>query len=886
MSDQVSSNVLLDNIFDNAADLAPEARAAFVEEACKGDIDLQGKVMRLLGQMDAADNTGFLDSPLIPEGVLNNFGDPKKASTPRQIGPYRLIRSIGRGGMGKVYLARRNDEEFSQFVAIKVMRKDLDTGDIQHRFRIERQILAAMSHSNIAKLLDGGSTPDGLSYFVMEFVDGIPITNYCDDHKLDVRQRLMMFQNVCKAVHYAHQNLVVHRDLKPSNILVTPGGEVKLLDFGIAKVLNPTLIGLEEAFTQNIGLLLTPAYASPEQVTGAPITTASDIYSLGVVLYELLVGARPLEFSNKSPVEIEETLRNSLPEKPSALLSKETGTHTIEGGPDTSQAVIIGKKRALSPDRLYRTLRGDLDSIVLKALRKEADRRYTSAEKFMEDIDNYLNRLPVQARKGSIVYQTDRFVRRHKVAVAATIGTLALSSIFSAILFVQNQKNLEEKDRALAVSHFLTGLFEEFDPNQAADQQIKIEDVLDKGVVRIEEEMKDQPMVAAELNLKIGNIYRKAAQYDKAEKQLRESLAVFVEQLGPSHETTADTYHELGWTLYQSGERSESKTLLKKAVDVYSALTEDMPEEKLARALMDHGYSLQEQGAYDEAEEEMKEALDLMRKHYGPNNSEVALAVNRLAFLHYERRNFTEAEHLYRSALLVQRQILDEPHGDIAQTLHNLGSLLAAKEEYENARVYYEQALEMRQAIYGEVHPSVALTANGYSFLLQRIGDMEMAEEMASMALDIRRKIYGNGNPIIALSLNSTAWILQSKGDFETAEKQYREAIEIYRGSGESKSPRLATALIALGQMLSKTNEMDEAHDVIEEARVIRSEHYGPEDRRTLLVRSMLSRVLISLGREEEARRVIIDLLEILRVSFPEDAMTKNLETRLAGLNQ
>ncbi|MEO8126100.1 MAG: protein kinase [Bryobacteraceae bacterium] len=408
----------IEEVFQAAADQPPGSRAAFLDEACNGDTGLRREVESLLGPDDEPESAIHSAISGVSESLVNEQSEPVVG---RRIGAYRVTGVIGRGGMGSVYLAVRADDHYEKKVAIKLVKRGMDTDFIVGRFRAERQILASLEHPRIARLLDGGATEDGLPYFVMEHIDGKPIAHYCDDAKLSIPERLKLFRLVCSAVQYAHQNLVVHRDLKPSNILVIREGVPKLLDFGIAKLLKSDANSSPTAQTANTLRLMTPDYASPEQVRGESVTTATDIYSLGAILYELLTGQKPHHFKNYSPTEIERAICHEDTERPSAAISR-----TVE-----------------APAKVRRQLAGDLDNIVLMAMRKEPARRYNSADQFSEDIRRHLDGQPVIARKDTISYRTGKFVQRHKFSIAA--AALVLASLVGGIVTTAYQARRAER---------------------------------------------------------------------------------------------------------------------------------------------------------------------------------------------------------------------------------------------------------------------------------------------------------------------------------------------------------------------------------------------------------------------------------------------------------
>ena len=429
---------LIKAIFQAALDREPAERRAFVAVVCGQDEALQREVEAML-----AAEVALPPQPAPHDGLLARLLQQVQAVEGTRIGPYQVIRELGRGGMGAVYLAERADDQFRQRVAVKLIRHDLEHEEVLRRFRYERQILAALEHPNIARLLDGGATEDGTPFFALEYIEGQPLDEYCRTHKLTIPQRLELFRTVCRAVQYAHQNLIIHRDLKPSNILVTADGVPKLLDFGIAKLLDPTQFDLSSVETQPSQRLMTPAYASPEQVRGQPLTTASDVYALGVILYELLTGQRPYQLKGLSVGEIERAICDSEPVRPSdvlapaarerrhlaAILQASLPTRAMPPAAATQAGVVDGVRAAgLDPERAWRQLQGDLDKIVMMALRKEPQRRYASVEQLSEDLRRHLTGLPVTAQSNSFVYRSGKFIRRHKA------GVLVLGLIFLSLI--------------------------------------------------------------------------------------------------------------------------------------------------------------------------------------------------------------------------------------------------------------------------------------------------------------------------------------------------------------------------------------------------------------------------------------------------------------------
>ena len=454
----------LQELLDEALELPPERRAELVDTA---DLDPAAR-RRLEGLIRAAEEP----ATALDHSPLSLTPRRPTVAEPRRLGAYELLESLDRGGMGSVFIARRTDDVHSRKVAIKVLQMGLETEEMVRRFRREREILAQMEHPNIAHLLDGGTAPDGRPFLVMELVEGVPIDRYCDEVGAGLEERLRLFQKVCSAVHFAHQNLVVHRDLKPANILVTSEGVPKLLDFGIAKLLSTENFPLTVVTTAPDRALMTPAYASPEQIRGERITTASDVYSLGVLLFQLLTGSRPHQVEGRSRAEVQRLICEEEPPLPSFAV--------VEDSADPGEA-----------RRLRRHLAGDLDNIVLMALRKEAQRRYISAEQLSEDLERHLAGLPVVARKDTFTYRAGKFVRRHRVAVASGTTALVLLLGFIQVLLVQQREVVAQRDRFETTAKFLTEIFENPNPERSEAVNLSAQQLLERGAASLDLDLGD-----------------------------------------------------------------------------------------------------------------------------------------------------------------------------------------------------------------------------------------------------------------------------------------------------------------------------------------------------------------------------------------------------------
>jgi serine/threonine protein kinase/Tfp pilus assembly protein PilF len=755
-------------VLDGALERRPGERPAFVAAACEDDAELRQEVESLLSY--EAESTDFIEEPL-----FGRFAGGLAEG--QRVGPYEVVREIGRGGMGAVYLAVRADEDFDQRVALKLVGLG-SAAEIVRRFRAERQILAHLDHPNIAKLLDGGTAEDGRPYFVMEYVEGRPIDEYAG--KLPLRERLALFREVCAAVHFAHQNLVVHRDLKPGNILVTGDGVPKLLDFGIAKLLDPggTDPGLSE-----LGLRpMTLRYASPEQVRGEPITTGSDVYSLGVLLHVLLTGRSPYAAAADDRPALER-----------AILQGET----------------VRPSQAVAKREEARRLAGDLDTIVLRAMDPEPGRRYASAEQLAADVQRHLDGLPVLARKNTASYRLNKFVRRHKAGVAAAAAVLLLILGFSVTVTLLLQRAQRERDRAEAVSGFLEELFVRADPSQSRGETVTVREALDRGRQQIAGGLQAAPETRASLMETMGRVYRSLGLHDQARPLLEESLRIRRSR-GQDPVVVASSEINLALTLHEMGEKDEAEPFLRDGLEILRRQRATATLE-YAAGLNNLGGLLVQRGETAAAEALFREALSLKQKIPG-SGEEVARAYDNLGYLLYGKGDIAAAEPYLRKGLLMRRGLFGgEPHPDLAISLNNLASLLEAKRELSEAETLYREVLAMRRKLYDNHHPKIAASLSNLAFVLLAEGRPAEAEPFAREAL----AITSPDNPNRAVFLRHIAAALAGQGKGREAEPLAREALASFQSAPRWPRWRAPDAESVLGSCLAAQGRYAEAEPLL-----------------------------------------------------------------------
>ncbi|MEM7349839.1 MAG: serine/threonine-protein kinase [Acidobacteriota bacterium] len=791
----------LEPLMLQALELAPEERSAFLRQATP-DEALRREVRSLLAEIDETD-------PLFDQPAAERLDTPAGSGL-RQAGPYRVLRPLGEGGMSSVYLAERIDGVHSARVALKQLHEALVTPAMIRRFEAEREILATLRHPNIAQLLDGGTTAAGRPYLVMERVEGLPIDTYCARHQLALDQRIDLLIKVCQAVHYAHQNLVVHRDLKPGNILVTEAGEPKLLDFGIAKLLDPESFPRTVVATHPGQTPMTPAYASPEQITGQPITTATDVYALGVLAYELLCGTRPFSAQGTGSFDLLQAICQADPPRPSSKVDRQAS----EASSGLPQDRV----------RLRRALSGDLDNIVLKALNKEPERRYPSAEQLAADFAHYRRGEPVSARRRSWRYVVGKFVRRNRLPVAATsAGILALVVTLIALV-LQRRETLVALDRAEFTSRFLVDQFRQADPWERSDE-VTAGEFLERGVERLDG-LEAPPSVRAELGSAMGLSLLGVGRVDEARRLLNESLrhfeakrdAVRVAELhlslaeleilsGRFEESLrqaqaslelqegqvrneADTVRSMaavGKALEKLGLFDEAQAMLEAALE--RAADGALSPEILGTVTEDLGSLLSRQGAYERAEQIMRQTLALWTEEFGGDHPRTAYVMNSLSSLMSRRGDLAAAADLLQATATILQRSLGEDHPVLIVTLTNLGHVRQKQGDFETAAATYTRVLE----ICGE-SPSLRLlrarALNRQAFLLQELDRHAESEEPLLEALALRRAALGSSHPDVMKSLVTLGLLRKQQRDFDRADNHFAEALAIVAATYGSEHPR------------------------------------------------------------------------------------------------
>jgi tetratricopeptide (TPR) repeat protein len=814
-------------ILDECLELAPASRKVQLERLCAGNAELRLEVESLLDSFSEA-GEDFLEKSILERR--------EETLTGRQIGLYLIEEQIAEGGMGAVYRAVRLSD-FQKQVAVKVIKRGMDTDFILRRFRQERQILAELDHPNIARLLDGGATEDGRPYIVMEFIEGVPITQYCDDRRLVEGERLKLFRTVCSAVQFAHQNLIVHRDLKASNILVTAQGDAKLLDFGIAKLLEP-----DADDTMTWMRLLSPECASPEQVRGQTITTASDIYSLGVLLYRMLSGRPPYIFKTRTAAEITQLVCDEEPARPSEL------------GP----------------------VHADLDNIVLKAMHKDPARRYASVGQLSEDIQRYLDGLPVTARKDTLGYRFSKFVRRHAGALAATaLAVISLLAGTAAALW-QAHRTAVQQQITNAVNDFLrddllaqAGASRQAGPGTNPDPDLKVRTALDRATARIGGKFASQPVVEASIRQTMGEAYEDLGLYPEAQRHVERALELRRNALGEKNADSLASMHSLAELLGNQGRYGEAEALESKVVDLRRrVLGGDHPDTLASMDGLANAYK--HLGRYAEAEALQSNVLDVRRRELGDENLATLFSMNDLATVYEDEGKFAPAEQLFLRADEIERRTLGEEHPDTLIGMNNLASLYSRQGMHAQAEALDSKVLDTRRHVLGPDHPLTLASMNNLAVEYARDGKYEQAEPLLAGLLETRRRTLGEENPDTLLSMNNLAGIYRREGKFTQAEPLFTKAMLTQTRVLGPDHPLTLSSVNNLAALYEAESKSAQAEPLFAKALDGRRRTLGAEHPDTLQTQRSLARLYIDRRNYSQGEALAREALSILEKNSPD----------------
>lgn len=849
----------------------------------------------------------------------------EQLETGSRLGAYQLESVLGEGGMGVVYRASRVDAAFESQVALKILKRGMDTNQIVARFKNERQILADLRHTNIATIHDGGSTPDGRPYLVMEWVKGQTLHQYCDTRRCTIEQRIRLFLDICRAVAFAHRHLVVHRDLKPGNILVTADCVPKLLDFGIAKILDPDR-EQRQAITELGSLPMTPAYAGPEQIRGGTITTACDIYALGVLLYELLSGHSPYQLDQITPHNLVQTICESSAVKPSEQNARNLAATRISGGDNPAA------NRRLSAKALQRRLQGDLDNIVLKAIAKQPELRYQSVNHLADDLERFLDARPVLARAPSLPYRIRKFTVRYRRPLAVLAAFLALTFGFIIALVFQQQRTAverdlarRERDNAKQVTDLLVSVFESSDPAQARGQAPSAVDLLNAGRGRVDAELADQPYLRAQLQFTLAKVYRSLGHFDTARPLLAEVIQTLRQTNGEA-ETLAQVLLVQAEVLWRKGAYDQAERHAREAAQLCQArgakaaaaecdsilaeihhaqgryhAAEPLFQRALARrrALFPANHPLVltstnnlaaflfAKGDYARAEELMRQVRRTRLAVLGHDHPLVAADAYNLAAMRRRQGDDREAEQLFTEALLLRQKLFDEQHPAIADCLNSLGVLHYSKRRYSQAESFLRQALQMRTALFGSSHPATAQSQNDLANLSVAQKHFAEAHTLYNQALATREQLFGANHPSVAASLNNLAGLHQTQGNLSTAESLFGRALAIRIEHLGPLHPDVAVSLHGLALLKIKANQRKAAEPLLRRAFAIREKTLGTDHPHYATVLNDLGACLYTNGKYAEAEPIYRQSLALIIKSYgPTSAQAATVHNNLAGLQQ
>jgi eukaryotic-like serine/threonine-protein kinase len=822
----------IQSLFHQAADLQQAEQEPFLKTACNGDANLIDEVLALLREDAAGNSLLERDVAHVAQEVLS---DSNAVAPPfERFGPYQIKKTLGAGGMGVVYLAER--EDLGSLVAIKILRDAWLSPARRERFAFEQRTLAQLNHPYIARLYDADTSPDGTPFFAMEYVEGIPLTAYCAKHLCTIEERLQLFRKVCEAVVYAHQHAVIHRDLKPSNILVKEDGSVRLLDFGIAKQLEALGESVEQTMT---GLrLMTPAYASPEQIRGEQVGIQTDVYSLGVILYELLCGQLPFDLSSRTPAQAEKLITELEPPKPSVLARRAT---------DQADA-------AYEYSSISSSLWSDLDVLCLTAMHKDPRRRYASAEALLRDVDHYLKGEPLDARPDSARYRLRKFITRNRRAVTAAAASVlliaGLVTFFTVRLAIARNTAVAQAARTQRIQKFMTNLFQGGDEAAGPADSLRVVTLLDRGVQEAQS-LNSDPAIQADLYQTLGTIYQKLGKFDQADSLLQSALSAHKSIYGADSPEVAESLAAIGQLRSDQARLPEAEQLTHDALDMDRRhLPPNSPA--VAKAMVAYGRVLAQRGSYDRSIQVLSQAVQL-NSAKGAAPADLVNSLSALAEANYSAGHYPEAGTLYRRVLQMHRQMYGDKHPSVAEDLGNLAAIQQDLGFYTEAENYDRQALEITQAYYGKDHPKTAinLTMLGRALLFEN--KFDDASATLQQALAIQEKVYGPVHPAVAETLNELGSVASMRDDMDQAIVIFTRVADIYRSVYGDHHYLVAIALANIASQYMDKKEFARAEPLFRDVLRRLKESLPPDNVNAGIAHIKLGRVLLRQNRYAEA---------------------------------
>ena len=821
----------IQTLFHQAVELPEREQPTFLKQQCGEDAALLAEVLSLL-RADAEGNSLLeRDVVHVAHEVLRDFSP---VPTLEQFGRYYIKRILGSGGMGIVYLAER--EDLGSLVAIKILRDAWLSPARRERFALEQRTLAQLNHPYIARLYDADTSPDGTPFFAMEYVEGAPLTAYCAQHRCSIEERLKIFREICEAVVYAHQHAVIHRDLKPSNILVKKDGSVRLLDFGIAKQLEVLGESVEQTMT---GLrLMTPAYASPEQMRGAQVGIQTDVYSLGVVLYELLCGQVPFDLASRTPAQAEKVVTEQEPERPSSVANR-----AIE--------------KSAAPHELSsasKSLWSDLDVLCLTAMHKDPPRRYASAEALLRDVDHYLRGEPLEAQPDSARYRLRKFVTRNRRAVTAAAAALllitGLVTFFTARLAIARNAALAQAARTQRIQKFMTNLFQGGDEAAGPADSLRVVTLLERGVQEAQT-LNAEPAVQAELYETLGTIYQKLGKLDQANRLLQSALDARKALFGSDSSDVAQTLVAIGQLRSDQARLEEAEKFTQQGLEMARRhLPANNPA--VVKAMIAYGRVLGQRGSYQHAIKVLDNAVKIESRP-GQPTADLVNSLSALAEANYSAGHYPVADSLYRRVLEIHRKLYGDRHPSVAEDLGNIAAIQQDLGFYTEAEKFDREALEITQGYYGKEHPKTAINLTMLGRALEFENKFDESDAMLKQALAIQERVYGPVHPSVAETLNELAANESMRNDMDGAIVQFRRVAEIYRSIYGDHHYLVAIALANVASQYMDKKDYASAEPIFRDVIRRLTEALPPDNVNTGIARVKLGRTLLRQNRYADA---------------------------------